>query len=244
MPYYYPHYYMPNQFQHYAQPAAGYGQYPVYGQPAGQPQHTPKPGTPGNVASPYSQGPQSDANAYGAQNHYGQAPSSAGLSSYDQGFGRGMPGLGGMSDYSKIYGGAGAIPGLGGFLGSGAGGAPPSQTAASGNATSGNNGTPHMGSQQKAGASAGSALDSYRQFDANASKGSGQSGSTSSQVGRSQAQSQGVPQQHQQGQQQQQQAQQQQQQQQQYYQQYGAYGHQASSNAYSNYPYARQYWGQ
>jgi hypothetical protein len=155
-----------------------------------------------------------------------------------------MPGLGGMSDYSKIYG--GAIPGLGGFLGSGAGGAPPSQNAASGNAGSGNAGTPHMGSQQKSGASSGSALDSYRQYDANASKGSAQSGAASGQVGRGQGQSQGQPQvqQQQQQQQAQQQQAQQQQQQQQYYQQYGAYGHQASSNAYSNYPYARQYWGQ
>ena len=96
MPYYYP-YYMPSQFQQYS-PAAGFGQYPLYG---GQPQPPAKPEA-GGLPSPYL-----------PHEGYAQTPSAyAGMAaqSYDaQGFARAPL----VSDF-KLH--DGGVPGLGGFF--------------------------------------------------------------------------------------------------------------------------------
>lgn len=96
MPYYYP-YYMPSQFQQYS-PAAGFGQYPLYG---GQPQPAAKPEA-GGLPSPYL-----------PHEGYAQTPSAyAGMAaqSYDaQGFARAPL----VSDF-KLH--DGGVPGLGGFF--------------------------------------------------------------------------------------------------------------------------------
>ncbi|WFD01996.1 RNAPII degradation factor [Malassezia obtusa] len=122
MPYYYP-YYMPSQFQHYASPAGGFGQYQMYG---GQPQHPSKPDatpTAPSLASPYLHhgGPADAAAVYGAQTpppHF--QPHGATSGAYDtQGFGQRVPGLGQGSDF-KLQGNsdadAGGLQGLTNFL--------------------------------------------------------------------------------------------------------------------------------
>ena len=273
MPYYYPHYYLPNQFQHYGQPGAGYGQYALYGQ---QPQHPSKPATPASLQSPYSQNGPADlvggSGAYGNSStgagQYGQSPAagaSSGLSGAASGYGdntfarQAVPNLSNtnasVNDYSKLYGNtttpgsthSSSIPGLGGFLG---------QTPSG--PSNGNAGTP----QVKNGSSPSSALESaYRQYDngkTNAGQAQGQGQAQPQQTQQQQANQQ-QPGQQQQGAQQvqpqhpQQQRQHQtpnattpqQQQQQQYYQQYNAYAGQQPSAATGSYGNYpyRQYWG-
>ncbi|UZJ54178.1 hypothetical protein CBS101457_003498 [Exobasidium rhododendri] len=133
MPYYYPHYYLPNQFQHYGQPGAGYGQYALYGQQQQQPQqqqqqpqqpsqHPSKPITPASLHSPYLQnGPAelSGSAPYGSSSgvgsgQYGQSPATGASSLAGGGYGDGGYGRQGAShlsnanvnanDYSKLYG--------------------------------------------------------------------------------------------------------------------------------------------
>lgn len=250
MPYYYPHYYMPGQFQHYGQPGA-YGQYALYSG-HGQPQ---KPGTPASLASPYGNQAAPDINAYGSQGGYGQNPAAAGGlgGSYSAGlqdsFGghrlqQGVPAA--QSDYAKIYGAASggaasSIPGLGGFLGA----APPSQGQGSlpSNAVQS---TPqeshlqaHSSSSQKSGAAMGPAGlqdPKYSRYDAGKQQnGAGPDGSVAR--GPQAQQSQQQIQQQQGGPAQQHHAAP-------YYQQYSGYNQPTNSN-YGAYPYAaRGYWGQ
>lgn len=246
MPYYYPHYYLPNQFQHYGQPTAGYGQYALYG---GQPQHPSKPTTPGNLQSPYGQsaphGSEVSSTPYGStvsgHGTYGQSPASSALGSSaysDYGRAGNVPNLGSANnDYSKLYGNsassnanASSIPGLGGFLGQ------PSVGQSNGNAA---------GSQTKTQANTG--LDSaYRQYEASkltGTQGSAQQQRQSSVVGGNTAGAGNTSQQGMTPQQSPAQAQPQTQPQQYYQQQYNAYAGQGATGSYGNYPY-RQYWGQ
>lgn len=153
MPYYYP-YYMPNQFQHFSPAAAGFGQYPLYGQ---QPQQPSKPDVPpANLSSPYVAHDMAAAAApYGT--HTPPQPTAA----YDQGFAQRMPALG--TDF-RLQGDANAtgaasstastatttLPGLS-FLGNAP--APPSAPA----------------SQHRAGANASIPLDYRGPFDASKS---------------------------------------------------------------------------
>lgn len=253
MPYYYPHYYLPNQFQHFGQPAAGYGQYALYG---GQPQHPTKPTTPASLQSPYAQNlPHNDvssSNPYGNTGNVGQynqspANTTALASSTYGDYGRGAPNNVATTDYTKLYGSNNAsstnvnnnagssIPGLSGFLGQ-----QPSNGAGSQNKAQANTNTSSSNNLDNA----------YRQYDSNKLAGPspgrqsvGLGGNQTGQVqsGLQNQQSQAQPHQ------QQSQSQQPQQQQQHYYQQYNAYaGHQQPNNAsanYASYPY-RQYWGQ
>lgn len=248
MPYYYPQYYLPNQFQqqHYGQPGAGYGQYALYGQ---QPQHpSSKPAAvPNTHQSPYSQNGPAELSGSGgapygntASGQYGQSPAAAAsLTAAGTGYGDGGLGRQGTNastnDYSKLYGNmatptsthSSSIPGLGGFLGQTASG----PTNGSGNAP-----------QNKSSAPSNALENAYRGYD---------NGKMSPAIqGQQQTQQQHAPQQGS-GQQPQQQQQRQQtgatpqQQQQQYYQQYNAYAaHQpgAATGNYGNYPYTRQYW--
>jgi hypothetical protein len=230
MPYYYPQYYLPGQFQqqHYGQPGAGYGQYALYGQ---QPQHpSSKPAAaPAAHQSPYSQNGPADSSAYGNTSGQYGSPAAASLTAagtgYDGGLGRQNAS---SNDYSKLYGNmatptsthSSSIPGLGGFLG---------QTPSGPN--NGNS------AQTKSSAQSNSLENAYRGYD---------NGKVSPAAQQGQQQSQ-APQQA--GSQQQRQQQQQPgatpQQQQQYYQQYNAYAaHQpgAASGNYASYPYNRQYW--
>ncbi|WFC94271.1 RNAPII degradation factor [Malassezia brasiliensis] len=223
MPYYYP-YYMPSQFQHYASPAGGFGQYQMYG---GQPQHPTKPDatpTGPSLASPYLHhgGPADAAAVYGTHTpppHF--QPHTAVGASYDaQGFGQRMPSLNQptASDGFKLQGNAdadaGSLPGLSNFLSAGQaqqGGIPPQSRA----------GAPNAGAQS-------SPLD-YRSFDAAKSPAAGANrAATGAPTG--QPVQQQPAQQHPA-----------------YYQQYaGNFGHQGTA-AYNGYSYGRQqqppYWG-
>ncbi|MCO5598676.1 hypothetical protein L7F22_052774 [Adiantum nelumboides] len=253
MPYYYPHYYLPNQFQHFGQPAAGYGQYALYG---GQPQHPTKPTTPASLQSPYAQNlPHNDvssSNPYGNTGNVGQynqspANTTALASSTYGDYGRGAPNSV-ATDYTKLYGTNNAssnnvnnntsssIPGLSGFLGQQPSNGAGSQTKTQGSANAAN---------------ANSLDNAYRQYDSSKLTGPSPARQGSSvglggnQTGQVQS---GLQNQQSQAQPHQQQSQSQQpQQQQHYYQQYNAYaGHQQPNNAsanYASYPY-RQYWGQ
>ncbi|WFC97874.1 RNAPII degradation factor [Malassezia yamatoensis] len=224
MPYYYP-YYMPNQFQHYASPAGGFGQYQMYG---GQPQQHPSKSdgnpTGPNLSSPYPHhGPTEGI--YGTQTppaHF--QPHSGSSASYDaQGFGQRVPtSLGqGANEGFHLQGNtesdSGSLPGLSNFLSSG-------QSQQSGMPPQGRGNAPNAASQS-------SPLD-YRSFDAGKSPAGGANRTASSQpMQQHQHQPQPPAQQHPS-----------------YYHQYmGNYGHQNNAAAYNGYSYGRQqqppYWG-
>ncbi|WFD21696.1 RNAPII degradation factor [Malassezia equina] len=215
MPYYYP-YYMPNQFQHFS-PAAGFGQYPLYG---GQPQQPPKqPEAAGGLqayahdsaaATPYSTHTPPQA--------YQPTPGGAMPTYESQGFaqrlGAGAGGAAGASDFKLAGSDAnGALPSLG-FLGAGA---PPGVPAVQGRGSA--SATPNVSSP----------LD-YRSLEA--SKGAASRPAAASTTGAVPPPS-GVP--TPQGQQapmaQQHPA---------YYQQYAGFN---QANAYDGYAYRQPYWG-
>lgn len=224
MPYYYP-YYMPNQFQHYASPAGGFGQYQMYG---GQPQHPSKPDatpTGPSLASPYLHhgGPADAAAVYGTHTpppHF--QPHTAVGASYDaQGFGQRVPSSLNQptaSDGFKLQGNAdadaGSLPGLSNFLSAGQaqqGGIPPQSRT----------GAPNAGAQS-------SPLD-YRSFDAAKSPAAGANRAPTGAPAGQPVQQQPA------------------QQHPAYYQQYASnFGHQGTA-AYNGYSYGRQqqppYWG-
>lgn len=169
MPYYYP-YYMPNQFQHFS-PAAGFGQYPLYGgQPAAAqqqqqqqqqhhhhpPQQPQQPPQPGAKAGDVTTG---GASGLGSYVHHDNTSAA----SYDaQGFGQR---LGGSSNEFKLPGASDAtsnngLPGLS-FLGGASGaGAPPGMSSA---------GPARGGASSAAGTPGGSTPLDYRAFDASKS---------------------------------------------------------------------------
>lgn len=132
MPYYYP-YYMPNQFQHFS-PAAGFGQYPLYG---GQPQQQQQqqPSKPDAAAGLQAYAHDTASTPYGTHTPpqvYQPTPGGAMPTYESQGFAQRLGGTGaaaGASDF-KLAGtdANGALPSLG-FLGAGP---PPGVPAAQG----------------------------------------------------------------------------------------------------------------
>lgn len=216
MPYYYP-YYMPNQFQHFS-PAAGFGQYPLYG---GQPQ--PPPSKPdaaaGLQAYAHDTAASTPYSTHTPPQAYQPTPGGAVPAYESQGFAQRLStgtGAAGASDF-KLAGtdANGALPSLG-FLGAGP---PPNVPATQGRASA--SGAPNVSSP----------LD-YRALEAGKPAAGRPAGATGTGTGAIPPPS-GVP--TPQGQQapmaQQHPA---------YYQQYAGF---SQANAYDGYSYRQPYWG-